>query len=197
MTAVVSLPAMLRDKSGKGAARALRREGQVPAIIYGPGKPEQKIAIPLRDIAHQFAKPSFYSQLVDLNAANGVIRVLPRAVQLHPVTDIIEHVDFIYVSKDSKVRVAVKIHLLNEDKCIGIKRGGLLNLVVRDIEVECHPDVIPASFDIDITNLNIANSIHVHDISFPEGVTPIDRRNYTVLTLTGRASDESDEKKAG
>ena len=120
------------------------------------------------------------------------MQALPREVQFHPVTDVIEHVDFQQVSDSQPVRVAVPVKVMNQDRSIGVKRGGVVNVVRHEIELMCRPSAIPQRIEIDIVNLNIGGSIHIEDVQLPDGVTPTIRRNFTVITIAGRAKAEEE-----
>lgn len=201
MTAVTSLAAEKREQTGKGPARTLRRAGRIPAIIYGGDQEEVKLSIEERDINYIYQKANLLGKVIDLQVGDETVRVLSQAVQCHPVTDVIEHADFLRLSKDSTVHVKVKVSFLNKDRCIGLKLGGTLNIVRRDIELVCHPENIPAAIEIDIISLRIGESIHFSDITLPEGVTPTIRdRNFTIAAIAGRggkkAEDEGEEATA-
>jgi len=201
MASVVALKAQIRENSGKGAARSLRRDNKVPAIIYG--KDKENIAISLEEIELKkyCYKANFCAVLVDIEIDGKKHQVLPKSVQVHPVTDLVEHVDFMHVSEDSEVKVVVRLHFLNEEKCIGIKRGGLVNYVRRDVELMCNPNAIPHHIDIDTANLNIGDSIHISQLELPKGARALDsKKDVTLVTVVGRAKDEekssdSDAKK--
>jgi large subunit ribosomal protein L25 len=197
MTTVISLAAEAREATGKGPARTLRRENKIPAIIYGGGEGETLLTLPIKEITLQYRKGGFLSKLVEIEIGGKKIRVLPRAIQLHPVTDVIEHADFQRLAKNAKVHVMVPVHFLNEEKCVGLKLGGVLNIVRREIELVCDQDAIPSSIDIDIIALKIGESLHVNNITLPEGTKPAIERNFTIATIVGRGGkDEAEETKA-
>ena len=182
----LTLAADARDKAGKGVSRGLRREGKVPGIIYGGGGEDTKVALNTKELTKEYTRGGFFSKLVDLKIGNQNILVLPRDIQLNPVSDAIEHIDFQRVAKDAKLHVFVPVQFLNVEKCIGIKRGGILNVVRREVELVCTPDKIPDVLQADITNLNISDSVHISDIKLPEGVKPaIHDRNFTIATIAG------------
>ena len=184
MTQRFTLPAEARATVGTGIARALRRDGKVPGIVYGGGGEDLKIAVNTKELTKEFGKGGFFSKLVDLKIGNQNVLALPRDIQLHPVTDVIIHVDFQRVAKDAKLHVFVPVQFLNADKCIGVKRGGILNMVRREIELVCSPDSIPDVLFADVASLNIGGSVHINDIKLPEGVKPaIHDRNFTIATI--------------
>lgn len=189
-----------RKSFGKGAARSLRREGRVPAIVYGSNQEVRTFSLSERDLTKLYHKSGYMSSLLDIDLAGVTYHVIPKSVELHPVTDKIEHADFMYVLKDSKVKVLVHIYFLNEEKCIGIKRGGAFNIVKRDIELLCSPNDIPNRIDIDVAQLDIGQTIHIKDIKLPKNSSVIgEDQNFTIATLVGRgdksASEEETETK--
>lgn len=173
MTDISAIVAELRDRAGKGAARATRREGKVPGVIYGAKQDAICIAIDPRVIWAELHKGHFTTRLfdVDLGAA-GKHRCLARDVQFHPVTDQPLHVDFMRVSADHVVHVKVPVHVINHDKAPGVKRGGVVNIELHEIEVTCSPDAIPEEVTIDLSGMDIGASIHVNQLGLPAGVKP-------------------------
>ena len=198
MTTVTTLKAEKRDASGKGAARALRREGKTPAIIYGGKGEEISIATEQKELVVQYMKGGFSSKIVDIEIGKEKVRVIPRDVQLHPVTDVPLHADFMRVSDDSKVNVFVKVRFLNPEKSPGLKRGGVLNVIRRDIELLCRADSIPTKLEVDLSGFKIGQSVHAHHITFPNGVEPIIQdRDFTIAAIVGRGiKEDSDEEEA-
>jgi large subunit ribosomal protein L25 len=191
MTAMVSFKAEKRNSAGKGFARSLRREKRIPAIIYGKGQENLHVSLDELEVKKYCYKVNFCSVLVDIEVDGKKYKTLPKKVQLHPVNDSAEHIDFIYVAADTEIKVTVHLHFLNEDKCIGIKRGGVINFVKRDIELWCHPDAIPHHIDVDVVNLNIGDSIHINDLNLPAGTKIVKtNKDFTIATLVGRAKDE-------
>lgn len=173
-----------RAKSGKGISRELRRNGKIPAIIYGGGGKDMNIAVNTKELTKEFSKGGFFSKLVNLTVGNENILVLPRDIQFHPVSDVVTHVDFQRVAKDAKLHVFVPVQFLNAEKCLGVKRGGILNVVRREVELVCSPESIPDVLAIDITDFNIGDSLHISAFKLPEGVKPaIHDRDFTVATI--------------
>lgn len=184
MSQRLALKAESRDKAGKGISRALRREAKVPGIIYGGGGADVRVALDRKELTKELSKGGFFSKLVSLEIGKDNILVLPREVQFHPVSDLLTHVDFQRVAKDSKLHVFVPVVFLNVDKCLGVKKGGILNAVRREIELVCSPENIPDSIQVDVANLDIAHSLHINDVKLPAGVTPaIHDRNFTIATI--------------
>lgn len=197
MTQIVSLSVEKRTSVGTGAARALRREGKIPGVVYGGNEPSESIALSLKQFNQQYQKGSFQTKLIELDFGKNKITVLPKKVDLHVVTDIPQHVDFIRISKDTTVRIAVNIKVINEDKSLGIKRGGVLNLVHRTIDLLCHPEKIPAYIEVDIGSLDIGHNLHMSAIKLPEGISPADSSDFTVISITGRSAEEEKASGAG
>jgi large subunit ribosomal protein L25 len=197
MSQVLSLEAEIRENAGKGVARALRREGKLPGIVYGHNKKDIRIATDFNTFSKLYLKGHFSSHIVNLNVDGKVIKVLPRDVQIHPVTDVPLHVDFQILEAGKKVRVAVQVVICNAERSPGVKRGGVINIIRRDIELLCDPDNIPTKLEIDLTGKNVGDSVHISSISLPEGCTPtITDRDFTVATLTGRGKTEEEETAA-
>lgn len=187
--AKASLNAEKRTTTGKGAARTMRREGKVPAVIYGGKGEELNITLGERELTKEYSRGSFTSRLVDITVGKETIQVLPRDVQLHPVTDKVEHADFLRVTKDSKVTVWVKVKVVDKEKSPGLRRGGVLNVVRHNIEFLCTPESIPSEIQVSVGNLGIGQNIHINDIKLPEGVSPVIKRNFTVITVAGRMAE--------
>lgn len=190
------LQASLRDRHGKGSARALRREGKIPAILYGKGQQPVSIALFLKEVAMEYARGRFRSRLVHIRVDQETYKALPKDLQFNPVTDVIEHVDFIKVEAGTTIRVQVPVKFSGQEKAIGLKRGGVLNIVRHEIEFFCSPEAIPTQIEINIQNLDIGASVHIRDVELPQGVTPAIKRNFTIATIAGRRSDEEEAKSA-
>lgn len=194
---LIELKAAARERVGKGAARQARRDGQIPAVIYGDNKPPTPISLDRHELEQQVKKGHFTSTVVEVNLDGDKVKVIPRDVQVHPVRDTLVHVDLLRISADGIIRAAVPVHFLNESKSPGLKRGGVLNVVRHDIEVFCPYDRMPSSFDIDLQGLEIGATIHVSSLSFPDGVKPvISDRDFTVATIQGAVKQEAEETSA-
>jgi large subunit ribosomal protein L25 len=188
------LKATARARAGKGAARQARREGLVPAVIYGDGKPPETIALDYVELWKQVLKGHFTSTVFEIDLEGKKHRVIPRDLQVDPVKDQPIHVDFLRIGKDGLIRVAVPVRFINDALSPGLKRGGVLNIVRHDIEVTCPYDKIPPFFEVDLTGLEIGRSIHISAITLPEGVTPTIRdRDFTVATVAGAVKQEEEE----
>ena len=178
------MEAETRSAAGTGAARAVRRAGKVPGIVYGPECENMKIALPGRALEREALRPGFFAQLFELKVDGSSMDVLARDLQLHPVTDAILHVDFLAVKAGSTVAVAVPVVFVNEEACDGLRRGGVLNVVRHEVELYCPADAIPEALTVDLAGLDIGASVHIGAVALPEGVTPvIDDRDFTVATV--------------
>jgi len=188
MSETINLTALPRERTGKGGARALRRDGKVPAIVYGGKEEPLKIALVEREIKRQLEmNPRFFSSVVALQMGGKQIQVVPREAQTHPVKGQPIHVDFLRVAKGSTVTVEVPVHFLNEERCPGIKRGGVLNIVRREIELVCPVEAIPEQIDVDLAHVEIGDSVHISAVTLPPNVTPtITDRDFTICAVVGR-----------
>jgi large subunit ribosomal protein L25 len=198
MAKPVELTAMARDRAGKGAARAVRREGRIPAVIYGDKKDPQLITLAYRDTWKHVQNGRFLSTLVDVNVDGDRVRAIPRDIQFDPVRDFLMHVDFLRLGKGARIAVNVACNFINDEESPGITRGGVLNVVRHEIEVFCPADAIPEGFDIDLTGLDIGDGVHISAITMPEGIEPtISDRDFTICTIAapaGLLSEEEEEE---
>ena len=197
MADIQVLAADARDRAGKGTARAARRAGQIPAVIYGNNEPALMITVAQRVLESELEDPAFFVRLLDIDVDGKRHRVLPREAQLHPVTDRPLHIDFLRFSADRKITVEVPVVFLNEEASPGLKLGGVLNIVRHEIEVLCTADAIPEHFEIDLTGLQVGDSIHASTLKLPEGVSlTITDRDFTIATVAAptvmAASDEGE-----
>ncbi len=189
--AQVELKATARPRAGKGAARQVRREGKIPAVIYGDGEAPETIALDYNELWKQVLKGHFTSTVIDLKIGDETRRVIPRDLQVDPVKDLPLHVDFLRIGKDGRIRVAVPVRFVNEALSPGLKRGGVLNIVRHDVEIVCPYDRIPAFFEVNLEGLQIGRSIHFSAITLPEGVEPVIRgRDFTIATVAGAVKED-------
>ena len=185
----------LRERAGKGAARTTRRAGRVPGVIYGAKQEPLLISLDPRELSRELHKIGFFATLFDLKLDSASHRVLPRDVQFDPVTDKPLHVDFLRVSSDSKVVVQVPVEFINEVKSPGLKRGGVLNIVVHDLALVCDASEIPEEIHIPLDGLEIGDSIHISGVKLPEGVTPANtEEDFTVATIVAPSAMKSEEE---
>ncbi|MFN4112375.1 MAG: 50S ribosomal protein L25/general stress protein Ctc [Sphingomonadaceae bacterium] len=184
MSDALTLPAETRERAGKGASRALRREGRVPAVIYG-GKDEPiLIHVEGKELFRQMMTGHFMNSIVTIEVGGKRINTLPKDVAQHPVSDRPLHVDFLRLNKDSKVDVQVPVVFINEDASPGLKKGGVLNIVRHELELVCDANRIPTEVSIDVTGKDVGDSIHISEVTLPEGsVSAITDRDFTIATL--------------
>lgn len=195
MQTSIEFKAESRNGSGTGVARATRRAGMIPAIIYGLGQ-QHTIAISSKEFVKEYLKGGIMSKLATLNLDGKKVNVITRDVQIHPVTDNPIHIDFQQIDEAKPIKVSVRIKVLNEQKCASIKRGGVLNIVLRQAKFYCLPSQLKASIEVDITDLKIGQSVHINDIKLPEGMTPVDKSNFVILSIAGRTEETSEEQQS-
>lgn len=185
MAELISLTAQAREGVGKGASRALRRAGRVPGVVYGEKAPQELISLEARELRRALNSPRFFSTLYNLQVNGEEIRVLPREVHFHPVTEEPLHVDFVRVGRGATVSVTVPVVFVNEDISRGLKRGGVLNVVRREVELLCPADAIPGEITVDLKDADINDSLHISQVTLPEGVRPaIADRDFTIATIS-------------
>jgi large subunit ribosomal protein L25 len=193
MAAAQQMKAEVRAKAGTGAARATRRTGMVPGIVYGAGKEPQMVSLDPRDVQKGLNRRGFYASLVDLELDGKVQSVLPKKVQFHPVSDAPLHVDFLRVDATTRITVSVPVKLLNQDKCKGLKVGGTLNVVRHTVDVLCLAHNIPEAFEIDIAESKIGDAIKSKSINLPEGAKfLIADRDFTIATIVAPRGASAD-----
>jgi len=202
MSDALTLPAEARERAGKGASRELRREGRVPAVIYGGKEEPQTIHVEEKELRRQLGTGHFMNSIVMIDVGGKSVRTLPKDVAFHPVTDRPLHVDFLRLSKDSKVEVLVPVVFANEEASPGLKKGGVLNIVRHELDLICESDKIPDEILIDVTGLEIGDSIHIHHVTLPAGSTSaITDRDFTIATIVApsalRSSEGDNETPAG
>ncbi len=196
-----TISAEQRERVGKGSARAVRRAGRVPAVIYGDKKEPLGITLETREITKIVHQPGIFGRLLDIKVGKDSHTVLTRDIQFHPVSDNILHMDFLRVSGSAKVAVAVAVEFINEDDCPGIKIGGVLNVVRYEVELLCPATTIPEKITVDLSGLKIGDSVHISTIDLPDGVTPtITDRDFTVATIAspgGGVKNEDEDDAEG
>ena len=201
MADIQTIAAASRERAGKGTARAARRAGQIPAVIYGNNEEPLLITVDSIRLEQELGKSGFFIRLLDIEIDGKAHRVLPRDTQYHPVTDRPLHVDFLRYSADRKLAVEIPVHFMNEDDSPGLKSGGVLNVVRHAIEVLCVADAIPDAFEIDLTGLEVGDSIHASTLTLSDGVElSITDRDFTIATIaapTVMAVEEESEDEEG
>ena len=203
MSDALTLPAETRDRAGKGASRALRREGRVPAVIYGGKEEPTPIHIEERLLVRQLDTGHFMNSIIEIELDGKTVRTLPKDVALHPVTDRPEHVDFLRLTKGAKVDVSVPVVFVDEEASPGLKKGGVLNIVRHELELVCEADKIPSEITISVKGKEVGDSIHISEVELPAGSeSAITDRDFTIATLVapsalkkaeGEGSDEVTE----
>ncbi len=197
MSEQLTLPAETRDRAGKGASRALRRDGRVPAVIYGEKKEPLSVHVEEKLLSKILRTGHFMNSVVMIDVDGKSHRTLPKAVDFHPVTSTPIHVDFLRIGEHTKVTVAIPVRFDNEAASPGLKRGGVLNVVQHEIELVCDAAHIPDEIHVDLDGLDIGDSIHISNIKLPEGVKPaIEDRDFTVATLVAPSAMKSEEDEA-
>ena len=198
MSDQLSIAAEPRERAGKGASRALRREGRVPAVIYGDKKEAQAIHVEARALNKLLGTGHFMNSLVEVDVNGVKTRTLPKDVAFDPVTDRPLHVDFFRLAKGAKVQVNIPVVFINEEASPGLKRGGVMNVVRHELGLMCDADHIPDQIEIDVTGLEIGDSIHISHITLPEGSeSAITDRDFTIAGVTApsalKSSDDASE----
>ncbi|MGX7952698.1 50S ribosomal protein L25/general stress protein Ctc [Tsuneonella sp. HG249] len=184
MSEALTLPAEARERAGKGASRVLRREGRVPAVIYGGKEEPTPIHVEAKELMRQLGTGHFMNSIVMVEVAGKQVRAIPKDVAFDPVSDRPLHVDFLRLSKDSKIQVAVPVIFVNEEDSPGLKKGGVLNIVRHELELVCESDKIPDDITIDVTGKDIGDSIHISEVTLPAGTeSAITDRDFTIATL--------------
>ncbi|MFY9590085.1 50S ribosomal protein L25/general stress protein Ctc [Rickettsia endosymbiont of Halotydeus destructor] len=195
MSEILELAAEVRSEFGTGAARELRRTGRVPAIIYGANKTPVAISIEEKEITKYYRKPAFISGLININVGETQYKVLPKAVELHPVTDIVRHVDFVFLEEKTQ-KMAVPVVYEGKERALGVKRGGYFNIIKRTIPMLCDVNNIPRNITIDVTNMPIATSIKSSNVKLPEGCQFATKKEFVLATIIGRRGKTEAEEGA-
>ena len=184
MAETTKVVAKKRERAGKGGARSSRRDGLIPAVIYGDKQPPMMIAVEPKSVEREMHKEGFFNHRLQIEVDGQGFEVLPRDVQVDPVTDKALHLDFLRIGPDSIITVQVPVHFRNEAAAPGIKRGGVLNVVMHEITVRTKPASIPEFFEVDLTGLEIGHSVHLSSLKVPEGVRVVTRdKNPTVASI--------------
>ena len=196
MSEALTLAAEARERAGKGASRALRREGRIPAVVYGGKEEPLSIHVEERLLRRMLGTGHFTNSIVMIDVGGKKLRTLPKDVHFHPVSDRPLHVDFFRLAKDATVEVSVPVLFINEDDSPGLKRGAVLNIVRHELELVCDADKIPDDIRIDVTGLDVGDSIHISNVTLPAGsVSAITDRDFTIATIvapSGMRSEQGD-----
>ena len=197
MSEQLTLSAETRERAGKGASRALRREGRVPAVVYGNKEAPLSIHIEEKALMKMLHTGHFMNSIVMIEAGGAPVRTLPKDVQFNVVTDRPVHVDFLRISEHAKVTVGVPIRFINEEASKGLKRGGVLNMVRHELELVCDAAEIPEDIVIDLAGLDIGDSIHISHVTLPEGTaSAITDRDFTIATIVAPSGVKSEAAEA-
>ncbi|HEV7276775.1 MAG TPA: 50S ribosomal protein L25/general stress protein Ctc [Devosiaceae bacterium] len=198
MAQATELKAQARSGVGKGAARALRRQGFVPAVIYGEKQPPLPVSITYKDAMKRIYDGGFLSHVITLDVDGEKHRVIPRDYQLDPVKDKALHVDFLRVGANTTLDVQVHVTFINEEQSPGLKRGGTLNIVRHTVEVSAPANAIPEEIVVDLAGTDIGDSIHISAVTLPKGVTPtVTDRDFTIATVVAPSGLRSADAEAG
>jgi large subunit ribosomal protein L25 len=195
MSDQLTLPAETRERNGKGASRELRREGRVPAVVYGQKTDALSIHVEEKLLTKMLQSGHFMNSVVMVEVGGKPTRTLPKAVDFHPVSSRPIHVDFLRISEHTKVHVAVPMRFDNEDASPGLKRGGVLNVVVHELDIVCDAAHIPSEIHIPLDGLEIGDSIHISAVKLPDGVLPTNTdEDFTVATIVAPSAMKSEEE---
>ena len=195
MSDALTLPAETRERAGKGASRALRREGRVPAVIYGGKEEPTMIHVEAKELIRQLDSGHFMNSIVSIEVGGKSVRTLPKDVALHPVTDRPEHVDFFRLAKGGTIEVSVPVVFANEEESPGLKKGGVLNVVRHELELVCEADKIPGEIEISVEGKEVGDSIHISEVTLPEGSeSAITDRDFTIATLVAPSALKKSEE---
>jgi large subunit ribosomal protein L25 len=196
MSDVLDLSAETRDRAGKGASRAMRREGRVPAVIYGNKQEPTSVHLEEKALMKLLHTGHFFNSVVMLDVAGTKIRALPKDVQFHPVTDRPLHADFLRIGEHSQVTVDVPVHFTDEELSPGIKRGGVLNIVVHDLGLSVDAAEIPSEITVSLKGLDVGDSIHLSSVKLPKGAKAVDDGELTIATIVAPSALKSEEAEA-
>ena len=191
MSDIKQIKAVARDRAGKGAARAVRRQGQVPAVIYGGGQAAEAIALDFNLTKQLIFAGHFLTTVFEIDVDGKTTRAIPRDYQLDPVRDFPVHVDFLRLSAGQMIKVVVPVHVVGQENSPGVKRGGTLQIVEHSVELLVPSDAIPDYVEASVANLDIGSSIHLSDITLPNGAKATSAENVTLVTVSGVKEEEA------
>lgn len=196
MSAITVLKAELRDRVGTGSARDLRRSGLIPSVVYGDGKAPISIAVEEKEVTKLYRKHGFKSTVIEIELDGKKVKVLPKDVQLHPVTELVRHADFVFLPTKGTQKVDVPVVYEGKERSIGVKRGGFFNIIHRKLQLVCPVDNIPLHIELDVTNMSIGSSLRAERIKLPEGCVLASKKSIVLASITGRGgkSDASESE---
>lgn len=194
MSDLLTLSAETRERAGKGASRAMRREGRVPAVVYGNKQEALAIHLEEKALIKAMANGHFMNSVVMIDGVGEAVRTLPKDVQFHPVTDRPLHVDFLRIGEHTSVHVNVPVLFIDEELSPGLKRGAVLNVVRHELALICDAAEIPDQIEISLNGLDVGDSIHISSITLPQGaVSEIEDRDFTIATIVAPSALKSEE----
>ena len=196
MSETKQIQAVARDRAGKGAARAVRRQGQVPAVIYGGGEAPQTIALDFNQTKQLIFAGHFLTTVFEIEVDGKTTRAIPRDYQLDPVKDFPVHVDFLRLAAGGSVKVVVPVHVIDQDRSPGLKRGGALQIVEHSVELMVPSDAIPDAIEVSVASLDLGSSLHLSDVTLPQGARPASQENVTLVTLVAPSGMKDDDAAA-
>ncbi|MFD1951305.1 50S ribosomal protein L25/general stress protein Ctc [Sphingomonas arantia] len=198
MSDQLTLSAETRDRAGKGASRAMRREGRVPAVIYGNKQEALSIHVEEKALVKMLSTGHFMNSVIMVDGVAGAaIRTIPKDVHFHPVTDRPMHVDFLRISEHATVTVSVPVVFVDQEESKGIKRGGVLNIVQHEVDLVCDASEIPGEITISLAGVEVGDSIHISNVTLPNGVTPaITDRDFTIATMAAPTIPNAEDEAA-
>src|SRR6201992_3926278 len=195
MATVKELKATARPSSGKGAARAERRAGRVPGVIYGNNQPPVTISVEDAELRQRIQAGRFLTTIYDIDLEGKKHRVIPRDFHLDPIRDFPLHVDFMRLGEGATIRISVPLHVVKAEASPGVKRGGTVNIVTHTIDIECSVDNIPQYVEVDVSSLEIGHSLHLDDVTLPATVKPL-RKDLTLVTIVPPSGYAEEQKAA-
>jgi large subunit ribosomal protein L25 len=193
MSDIKQIKAVARDRAGKGAARAVRRQGQVPAVIYGAGQAAQTIALDFNQTKQLIFAGHFLTTIFEIDVDGQKTRAIPRDYQLDPVRDFPIHVDFLRLAEGQAIKVVVPVHVVGQDRCPGVKRGGTLQIVEHTVELMVPSDAIPDYIEASVADLDIGSSVHLNDVKLPNGAKATSAENVTLVTVVAPSGMKEEE----
>jgi large subunit ribosomal protein L25 len=195
MNDTITLFAEMRTEFGTGPSRALRNTGRVPGIIYGSDKEPIAISLEGKEITKYYRKPNFIATVFELEIGEKKYKVLPKAVDLHPITDLVNHIDFVHVNKDIQ-KLQVPIVYEGKERALGVKRGGFFNIIKRTITLLCDANNIPKNITFDVTNMYVGQSLKASDLKLPAGASIVGKTSGVIASIIGSRGSKSDEEAA-
>ena len=201
MAEIIDLIAENREDAGKGASRRLRRSGKIPAIIYGAGEPARTIAFDRNSLLRQMENKSFFSSVLTVQVDGKNQAAIVKDLQRHPYKPLLTHADFLRVDATHEITMNVPLHVVNEEKCVGIKdQGGELHVLANEVAISCLPKDLPDFLEVDISNVELGTTLHLSDLTLPAGVTSVDlshgeEHDNAILSITKvkvRGGDEEE-----